>query len=405
MLPTSQNPLPAFERVYRGQFDFVLRTLRALGVPESGLDDAVQDVFIVVHRRLPEFEGRASIKTWAYEIARRVALRYRTRAARDAVRHAELPDRLRAGVDLEDAMERSRASEVLQRFLAELDEDRRRAFVLAELWEMSGREIAESLGINMNTVYARIRSAKTELDRVAHRMQVRNAGALTRSLRDRRASAATRERAQAGVLAAVGSTAGPGAVGLATVAWAGLGVGVCGLGVLAAVGLSGPDVSNPPIPTSDAQLVSPQVEPDTYPKLPVEVVAAMVPPDVTAPKVTAAAPTLTSKPEPRVSGVPSLAEQLAAVQEIRAAVKLGDSAAARAKIAAYRKDAPGGAFTAEVDALHVELACRTKEPSAPTQLRTFAGQHRGSALVERLTVLCSSKIGPQKPRSAKTQEP
>lgn len=405
MLSTAQNPLPAFERVYRGQFDFVLRTLRALGVPESGLDDAVQDVFIVVHRRLPEFEGRASIKTWAYEIARRVALRYRTRAAQDAVRHAELPDRLRAGVDLEDAMERARASEVLLRFLAGLDEDRRRAFVLAELWEMSGREIAESLGINMNTVYARIRSAKTELDRVAHRMQVRNAGALTRSLRDRRASPATRDRAQAGVLAAVGSTAGPGAVGLATLAWAGLGVLACGLGVLAAVRLSEPGVSNPPIPAPRARVVSPRVEPETHLEVPVGVVAATVSPDVSVPNDAVAARASTSKPGLPVSGPPSLAEQLAAVQEIRAAVKLGDTVAARAKIAAYRKDSPGGAFTAEVDALHVELACRTKDPSAPTQLRAFAGRHRGSALVDRLTVLCSSKIGPQKPSSARTQEP
>ncbi len=246
MLSTVQPSLPAFERVYRGQFDFVLRTLRALGVPESGLDDAVQDVFIVVHRRLPEFEGRASVKTWAYEIARRVALRYRTRAARHAARHTDLPPLLAARDNLDDAVERARASDVLQVFLADLDEDRRRAFVLAELWEMSGREIAESLGVNMNTVYARIRSARTELDRLAHRLQVRDAGAITRALRAQRAPEGSRERARAGVLLAVGGGGASAAttVGVATLVWAGLGVAACGLGVFVAAGLGSPEVSS-----------------------------------------------------------------------------------------------------------------------------------------------------------------
>ena len=84
MRPTTQDSLLSLERVYRDHLDYVWWTLRALGVVESALDDAAQDVFIVVHRRLDEFEGRATMKTWLYQIARRVALRYRSRAATDA---------------------------------------------------------------------------------------------------------------------------------------------------------------------------------------------------------------------------------------------------------------------------------------------------------------------------------
>ncbi len=405
MLSTPQTPLLAFERVYRGQFDFVLRTLRALGVPESALDDAVQDVFIVVHRRLPEFEGRASIKTWAYEIARRVASRYRTRAAREAARHAELPARMGAGVDLEDAMEHTRASEVLRRFLDDLDEDRRRAFVLAELWEMSGREIAESLGINMNTVYARIRSARTELDRIAHRMQVRNAGAVTRSLREQRASAGTRERARAAVLAAVGSSASAGTAGLATLAWAGLAAAVCGLGIAATVSVSEPEGPNSRGTPSAAPSASAPVQPRPDPPAPVALVGASAALDV----VPSADPVLPASPKrkrkPARATVPSLAEQLAAVQRIRAALQAQETGRAREHISKYRKDVPGGALMDEVDALDVELACRTQAAGAAAKLRAFAEGHRGSALVDRLTVLCSSKIGPQKPGSPKTQGP
>ncbi len=395
MLSTIQTAQPAFERVYRGQFDFVLRTLRALGVPESGLDDAVQDVFIVVHRRLPEFEGRSSIKTWAYEIARRVALRYRTRAARDAARNVELPAALPARDDLERAVDHARASEVLQCFLAELDEDRRRAFVLAELWEMSGREIAESLGLNMNTVYSRIRSARAELDRVAHRMQVRNAGALTRALRDRRAPVAIRERTRLGVLMAVGGGAGVGTVGVATLAWAGLTAVACGLAVVLATTVGAPEVSvsaprtSPVIPDVRATALPVPAPPVVPPSTSVAVARAI--PSTPSPSV-AAAP----RPKARTrteSRAPSLADQLAIVQELRAAVRAQDTAAAQAAIRRYRENAPAGALKAEVDALEIELSCRTAAPKAAAQLTAFAQTHRGSALVDRLTVLCSTNRG------------
>ena len=409
MLSTAHKSLPAFERVYREQFDFVLRTLRVLGVQDSGLDDAVQDVFVVVHRRLPEFEGRSSVKTWAYEIARRVALRYRTRAARDASRHAELPERLGAGIDLEEAIEQTRACEVLQRFLANLDEDRRRAFVLAELWEMSGREIAESLNINMNTVYARIRSARTELDRVAHRMRVRDAGAVTRSMREHRASAGTREQARVGILAAVGVGGSSGAAGAVSLVWAGLAATGCGLAVVATVLFSAPEgVESPETPTVDATVPS-------RAEASVSVASSVAPTDATltppgpAPEVSPrpSTPKPDSKPRRKStrSELSSVSEQLAAVQEIRAAVRAEDAGQARTKISQYRRAAPQGVLLDEVDALEVELACRTRAPEAVTRLRAFAEGHRGSALVDRLTVLCSSKTGPQKTRPAGTQDP
>lgn len=396
------TPLPGFERVYREQFDFVLRTLRALGVSSSALDDAVQDVFIVVHRRLPEFEGRASVKTWAYEIARRVALRYRTRAAREAAHHAEFPGRLAGGTDLDDMIERAHAAEVLQRFLADLDEDRRRAFVLAELWEMSGREIAESLGVNMNTVYARIRSARTELDRLAHRLQVRDVGAATRSLREQRASTAARERARVGILAGVGSAASSGTLGLATLAWAGLGVVACAAGVTAAVRLAAPHKPVAPVLEAPSR-VEVRVETEAIMPTEVQLDPASVPAPVDPGPATVARPSRPRSPKSVEAKRPSLSEEVAAVRSIRAAVQAEDVARARQRIASYRDNAPRGVLMDEVDALDVELSCRVQAPAAAAQLKGFAKAHRGSSLVERLTVLCSSKIGPQEPRSAGTQ--
>src|SRR5262245_39607962 len=71
-----------FEEVYDEHIDFVWRSLRLLGVADAQLDDAIQDVFVVVHRKLDTFEGRASIRTWIFGIALRVARMHRVRQRR-----------------------------------------------------------------------------------------------------------------------------------------------------------------------------------------------------------------------------------------------------------------------------------------------------------------------------------
>ena len=80
-----------FEDVYQLHARFVWRVLRGMGIGEPSIEDAVQDVFVVVHRRLPEWDGRHAIKTWLFEIAYRVACEHRRRAQR-ARAHQELPD-------------------------------------------------------------------------------------------------------------------------------------------------------------------------------------------------------------------------------------------------------------------------------------------------------------------------
>src|SRR5882724_11429589 len=75
-------PVRAFEDVYATHVAFVWRVLRTFGVHEAQIEDAVQDVFVVVHRRLGEWQGKAAITTWLFSIARRVASNHRRRAVR-----------------------------------------------------------------------------------------------------------------------------------------------------------------------------------------------------------------------------------------------------------------------------------------------------------------------------------
>src|SRR6186713_2887600 len=77
--PRPSSP-PAFAEVYESCAKLVWRNLRRLGVPEAALEDAAQDVFLVVHRRLSEFEGRSTLRTWIFGIVLRVAARHRRKA-------------------------------------------------------------------------------------------------------------------------------------------------------------------------------------------------------------------------------------------------------------------------------------------------------------------------------------
>lgn len=153
-------PVPDFEEIYTTYFDFVWRALRRLGVPEASTDDALQDVFLVVHRRRASFEGRSSLRTWIYGIVLRVARDHRRRRLRKD-RGAPLeqePVDPRAG-PAELAAQRE-ALRVLDRLLDELGDEKRELFVLAEIGELTVPEIAELLGLNLNTAYSRLRAAR-----------------------------------------------------------------------------------------------------------------------------------------------------------------------------------------------------------------------------------------------------
>jgi RNA polymerase sigma-70 factor (ECF subfamily) len=124
------------------------------------MDDLVQETFIVVHRRLPAFEGRSSLKTWLAGIAWRVASQWRRQRARKG-RSEPLPDSLPdGGLNPQQAAIRSEALRRLDDALNQLDDDKRAVFVLAEMEQMSAPEIAEILALNPNTVYSRLRAAR-----------------------------------------------------------------------------------------------------------------------------------------------------------------------------------------------------------------------------------------------------
>jgi RNA polymerase sigma-70 factor, ECF subfamily len=149
-----------FRATYDEHFGFVWRCLRGLGVAESQIDDAAQEVFVVIHRGLAAFRGDSSIKTWIYGIVRNVA-RNQRRGQRHQRDQRDLDHATPSGApDPEAQLQALQRARFVQIFLEGLDERNREVFVLAFLEQMSGPEIAEILAIPLNTAYSRLRVSR-----------------------------------------------------------------------------------------------------------------------------------------------------------------------------------------------------------------------------------------------------
>jgi RNA polymerase sigma-70 factor (ECF subfamily) len=152
----------ALDATYREHADFVYRVACQLGVDATHVEDVVHDVFLVVHRRISEYDGR-SMRSWLYGITRRVVLHHHRgrRRAHTRTQLAPVPD---AAPDPEERTAVHEAVAIVESFVATLDDDQRTVFVLVELEGTPMPEIAEALGVNLNTLYSRLRLARRRFE-------------------------------------------------------------------------------------------------------------------------------------------------------------------------------------------------------------------------------------------------
>jgi RNA polymerase sigma-70 factor (ECF subfamily) len=166
----------SFEAVYDEHAEFVWRSVRRLGVDASATDDVLQQVFLVVHRRLGEFEGASSVRTWLFGILLRVVRDHRRTLQRKSPHLRggggadEAMDRVpdsSVGANPEKALSRAEASRTINALLDTLDDEKRAIFVMAELEQMTAVEIGQALGMEPPAVYSRLRAARTDFERAA----------------------------------------------------------------------------------------------------------------------------------------------------------------------------------------------------------------------------------------------
>lgn len=150
------------QEIYEQHADFVWRTLRRLGVADTEARDAVQDVFLLIHRNLSEFQGRSSLKTWIFAITRSVARRRRAQARRAPELYTEggVDDELDLSADVARDAEHNEKLALLTAILEPVPAEQRNVFILFEIEEWTGQEISEALGVPLGTVYSRLELAR-----------------------------------------------------------------------------------------------------------------------------------------------------------------------------------------------------------------------------------------------------
>ena len=164
-MSATRSALPReFAAAYREQVDFVWRVLARHGVPDAYLEDATQEVFVVLHRRWGAWEGQASMRAWLYGVARRVASTHHRSQRRHRRKIEALPEPPEAP-RLDERLEDRHRLQALARAISSLEPDRRDVLVLADVEGLSAPEISDALGIKLNTVYSRLRRARASLAR------------------------------------------------------------------------------------------------------------------------------------------------------------------------------------------------------------------------------------------------
>jgi RNA polymerase sigma-70 factor, ECF subfamily len=153
------TPKLDFDHVFSDTSPFVWRVLGRLGVARADIADVGQEVFLIIYRKLDEYDGRP-LRAWCYGICVRVAADYRKRAHRRREKlMAVLPEpSTSAPQDRELRLRRARAR--LEQVLSDIDQDKREVFVLYELEELPMSEVATIVGCPLQTAYSRLHAAR-----------------------------------------------------------------------------------------------------------------------------------------------------------------------------------------------------------------------------------------------------
>lgn len=172
------EPVPSLEQIYTEHFDFVWRNARRLNVPESAADDVVQDVFIVVHRRLADFRG-GPMRPWIFGILTRVVSLYRRTHQRKAGRWLPLDTETVSEPTQSspsELAERAERMRLLAMLLEELSEEQKTLILLADLEQWKLRELAEYFGTTISTIYSRLFAARARFEKAYTRAMAKRRG-------------------------------------------------------------------------------------------------------------------------------------------------------------------------------------------------------------------------------------
>lgn len=416
---STSKHLDAFEMLYREHFDFTWSVVRRLGVPTAALDDALQELWLLVHRHQHRLHTPEGARGWLFQIARRVASHHR-RANR---RHRRKLDGLAHHVRVAPppAGQREFASRpsgvesalIVEAWLSELDEPKRSAFILSELQGWTAPEIARVLGISVNTIYSRVRLAKEQLR--AH-LQAEEATVEALLAEARAQPGAPRGAANRAWLLLAGQLPKSSAVAGFMSTWAAIKGAAVGLGAAAVVAvvpgavtserhqvlaseLSEPRAAVPASPTSAIAEDGPAVAVQAPTVEDVPLALHVAPPRTSGVAPRSEARLSTSGREAKAtrarSALPELLREddAAALASAQIALTAGDLVRARSLLEQHENRFPSTQLRDIRELLHIKLACMGRDlDGARRRIEAAERARPGSVFAKRARATCSENM-------------
>jgi RNA polymerase sigma-70 factor, ECF subfamily len=170
-------PLVDLRLVYDRNAEFLWKSLYRLGVAEVDLPDVMQEVLLVLHRKLDRYDGSCRITSFLFGICLRVAATSRRTKQR---RREDLVDANQYLADWtstdnpERALAEAEMRGKLDEALDELTPEKRAVFVMYELEEIPCADIARLLDIPKGTVHSRLNSARAEFKAAFEQIETRD---------------------------------------------------------------------------------------------------------------------------------------------------------------------------------------------------------------------------------------
>jgi RNA polymerase sigma-70 factor (ECF subfamily) len=164
----------AFREIYRRAAGYVYTLAYRVVNTRHDAEEVTQDVFLKVYHSLGSFKFESSFKTWIYRIAVNTALNHAKKRSRVTTREVEEVFENPATVTQPEAakgLEAEDTEKKLKLLLDQLNPDQRACIISREIEGMDYREIAKSLGININTVRSRLKRAREALMALGQRQK------------------------------------------------------------------------------------------------------------------------------------------------------------------------------------------------------------------------------------------
>jgi RNA polymerase sigma-70 factor (ECF subfamily) len=164
---------PSFRAIFDAELATVWHVLRRLGVHSRDLEDQVHETFVIVHRKLGDYDPGRPLRPWLVGIAYRCAADYRKLTRHTRELFADVGDPVDGAPSADDQLADGERRMLLHRALATLVPEQREAVVLHDIEELAMPDIAALVGVPLATAYSRLRLGRAELGKAAHRLRLR----------------------------------------------------------------------------------------------------------------------------------------------------------------------------------------------------------------------------------------